>query len=180
MPNALRKIFPSGNRLSEECTEPPRLNEVQTRVVRELASGVSRYDPARDPDGARRQAKNTYLIDVQQLKYCHSTISHHFMHGKHRGLPVISLLEDLHAGKVYPRELPPLVVMMCASALEVVCGNRRLYCLQRYAAETGNPVDVWCVVYDLKAQETPRNLVMKYILAKTTEDGSIVDLRKGS
>ena len=43
-------------------------------------------------------------------------------------------------------------------------------------AKASVSVNAWCIVYDLKAQETPRNLVMKYILAKTTEDGGDIRL----
>jgi len=70
-----------------------------------------------------------------------------------------------------------MVVMRTNKGLEVVCGNRRLYCLKRYAAEASTCVNAWCIVYDLKAQDTPRPLVMKYILAATTQDGGSIRLR---
>mmetsp|Transcript_26843 Transcript_26843/g.85288 ORF Transcript_26843/g.85288 Transcript_26843/m.85288 type:complete len:102 (+) Transcript_26843:352-657(+) len=99
------------------------------------------------------------------------------MHGQHRGLPVLTLLGELHAGRADPRQLPPMVVMRTGRGLDVVCGNRRLYCLKRYAAEASVCVSAWCIVYDLKAQDTPRALVMKYILAATTQDGGRIQLR---
>merc|ERR1712232_233365 len=154
-----------------------RLNEVQTRLIKELAGGAARHDPARrDQCASREQAKNSCLIDVRRLKFCHVTISPTFMNGPHRGLPVLTLLDSLHRGTSKPEELAPLLVMK-HDGLECVCGNRRLYCLKRYAAEASVSVNAWCIVYDLKAQETPRNLVMKYILAKTTEDGEGIRFR---
>lgn len=154
-----------------------RLNEVQTRLIKELAGCAARHDPARrDQCASREQAKNSCLIDVRRLKFCHVTISPTFMNGPHRGLHVLTLLADLHSGKAKAEELPPLLVMK-HDGLECVCGNRRLYSLKRYAAEASVSVNSWCIVYDLKAQETPRNLVMKYILAKTTEDGGSIRLR---
>jgi len=154
-----------------------RLNEVQTRLIKELAGGAARHDPARrDQCASREQAKNSCLIDVRRLKFCHVTISPTFMNGPHRGLPVLTLLDALHRGTSRPEELAPLLVMK-HDGLECVCGNRRLYCLKRYAAEASVSVNAWCIVYDLKAQETPRNLVMKYILAKTTEDGEGIRFR---
>merc|ERR1712050_488668 len=132
-----------------------------------------------DRMASREQAKNTVLIDVTKLRFLHATISPTFMHGKHNGRPVLTLLEDLHAGKTDPLHLPPLLVMRKNkhAEWEVVCGNRRLYCLKRYAAEASACVNAWCIVYDLKAQETPRPLVMKYILAATTQDGGSIKLR---
>jgi len=154
-----------------------KFNEAQINIVKELAGGARFHDPARDRWACREQARNTCLIDVRKLRFCHATISPHFMHGQHRGLPVLSLLEDLHAGKADPRQLPPMVVMRTNKGLDVVCGNRRLYCLKRYAAEASTCVNAWCIVYDLKAQDTPRPLVMKYILAATTRDGGSIQLR---
>lgn len=149
----------------------------QWSLVKELAGGARFHDPARDRWASREQVQNTCLVDVRRLRFCHETISPHFMHGEHRGLPVLSLLESLHAGRVDPQKLPPMVVMRSEKGLDVVCGNRRLYCLKRFAAEASKCVSAWCIVYDLKAQDTPRALVMKYILAATTKDGGSIKLR---
>lgn len=156
----------------------PQLNEVQTALVRELAGGSGRYDPSRDPRASREQFKHAHLVDVAKLKFAHSSISPRFMNGRHRHRTVLSLLDDFHSSAVEPRHLPPLLVMKAPAGLEVICGNRRLYCLKRYAHEANKAVDVWCVVYDLKAQDTPRNLVMKYILAKTSQDGGSITWRQ--
>ncbi|CAJ1456938.1 unnamed protein product [Effrenium voratum] len=158
--------------------EEARLSEVQMDLVKELAGGSKFHDPARDPSAYRKQARNMCLIEVSKLKFCHKDIGPRFTHGKHRGQSVLNLLKDLHTGKSDPKELPPLVVMRNRGDLQVVCGNRRLYCLKRYALEKSCTVDVWCVVYDLKAKDTPRPLVFKYILATTTEDSSSVSARK--
>lgn len=155
------------------------LNAVQCRLVKELAGGVSRLDPARDRGAlaSRDQARNASLVDVKCLRFCHVAISPSFSNGTHRGLPVLSLLEELHSGRARPEELPPLLVMKTREGLLCLCGHRRLYCLKRFSAEAGQAVSTWCVVYDLLAQDTPRNLVMKYILARTTEDGGSIRLR---
>lgn len=150
---------------------------VQWQLVQELAGGARFHDPARDRFASRDQVENTCLIDVRILRFCHETISPHFMHGTHHHLPVLSLLEELHKGKADSQRLPPLVVMRSGRGLDVVCGNRRLYCLKRYAAESSKVVSAWCIVYDLMAQDTPRALVMKYILATTSKDGGSIKLR---
>ncbi|CAK9061632.1 unnamed protein product [Durusdinium trenchii] len=157
--------------------EDARLSEVQMELVKELAGGSKFHDPARDPSAYRKQAQNMCLIEVSQLKFCHKDIGPRFTHGKHRGQPVLKLLEDLHARRIDAQELAPLVVMRNKGGLQVVCGNRRLYCLKRYALEASRTVDAWCVVYDLKAKDTPRPLVFKYILATTTEDANTVSAR---
>eukprot|EP00439_Symbiodinium_sp_Y106_P070852 s2051_g12.t1 len=117
------------------------------------------------------------LVEVSRLKFCHKDIGPRFSHGSHQGVPVLKLLQDLHAGRADPKELPPLVVMRNRGDLQVVCGNRRLYCLKRFAMEASKAVDVWCVVYDLKAKDTPRPLLFKYILATTTQDSNTVSAR---
>lgn len=149
----------------------------QWSLVKQLAGGARFHDPARDRWACREQVENTCLIDVRRLKFCHETISPHFTHGEHRGILVLTLLEGLHKGAVDPQKLPPLVVMRSERGLEVVCGNRRLYCMKRFAAEASRNVSAWCIVYDLKAQDTPRPLVMKYIIASTTKDGGSIKLR---
>lgn len=150
----------------------------QMNIVREMAGGSKFHDPARDPSAYRKQAQNMCLIEVSQLKFCHKDIGQRFTHGRHRGQPVLKLLEELHARRVDAEELPPLVVMRKENTLQVVCGNRRLYCLKRYALEASRAVNVWCVVYDLKSKETPRPLVFKYILATTTEDSDRISARQ--
>jgi len=75
-----------------------RLNDAQASIIKDLAGGARFHDPSRHPCASNGQAKNTCLIDVRSLRFCHATISPHFMHGQHRGLPVLTLLEDLHAG----------------------------------------------------------------------------------
>jgi len=156
-------------------------NENQWSIIKELAGGARFHDPARDRRASSNQAKSACLIEVRKLRFCHETISPQFTHGSHRGLAVLTLLQSLHAGRVKPEELPPMVVMRThkqgTTNLDVVCGNRRLYCLKRYAAEASTSVSSWCIVYDLKAQDTPRSLVMKYILAATTGDGGSIKLR---
>eukprot|EP00930_Biecheleria_cincta_P070734 TRINITY_DN58348_c0_g1_i1.p1 TRINITY_DN58348_c0_g1~~TRINITY_DN58348_c0_g1_i1.p1 ORF type:complete len:807 (+),score=158.80 TRINITY_DN58348_c0_g1_i1:127-2547(+) len=154
-----------------------RLSEQQMQLVKELAGGAKFHDPARDPTANADQARNACLVEVGELKFCHKNIGPKFTHGAHRGLPVLSLLEDLHSGRVEPRQLPALVVMRSKLGLQVVCGNRRLYCLKRFAAEAARSVDAWCVVYDLKSKDTPRPLVFKYILAATTEDPKAIGAR---
>lgn len=154
-----------------------RLSEQQMQLVKELAGGAKWHDPARDLTANADQARNACLVEVGQLKFCHKNIGPKFTHGAHRGLPVLSLLEDLHSGRVDPRQLPALVVMRSKLGLQVVCGNRRLYCLKRFAAEATRNVDAWCVVYDLKSKDTPRPLVFKYILAATTEDPKAIGAR---
>lgn len=150
----------------------------QMNIVREMAGGSKFHDPARDPSAYRKQAQNMCLIEVSQLKFCHKDIGQRFTHGRHRGQPVLKLLEELHARRVDAQDLPPLVVMRKENTLQVVCGNRRLYCLKRYALEASRAVNVWCVVYDLKSKETPRPLVFKYILATTTEDSDRISARQ--
>jgi len=154
-----------------------RLSEYQMELVRDLASGSKFHDPARDPQAYRKQARNMCLVEVSRLKFCHKDIGPRFSHGSHQGVPVLKLLQDLHAGRADPKELPPLVVMRNRGDLQVVCGNRRLYCLKRFAMEASKAVDVWCVVYDLKAKDTPRPLLFKYILATTTQDSNTVSAR---
>ncbi|CAE7336585.1 CPK4 [Symbiodinium necroappetens] len=154
-----------------------RLSEYQMELVKDLASGSKFHDPARDPQAYRKQARNMCLVEVSRLKFCHKDIGPRFSHGSHQGVPVLKLLQDLHAGRADPKELPPLVVMRNRGDLQVVCGNRRLYCLKRFAMEASKAVDVWCVVYDLKAKDTPRPLLFKYILATTTQDSNTVSAR---
>lgn len=147
-------------------------------MVSEFAGGAKFHDPARDPKALTEQARNVFLIDVRDLQFCHEAISSHFTHGDHTGKRILGLLEDLHSGKANPGDLPPLVVIRDGKrGFRVVCGNRRLYCLKRYAAEIGKSLKVWCVVYDAKAQNTPRALVMKYILAANTKEAASVKLR---
>jgi len=157
-----------------------QLNELQTSLVRHLAGGAARHDPARDTRLTRDQEQKAELVEVQRLKFCHETISSHFMHGGHRGMHVLTLLRELHAGLVQVSQLPPMVVIRTSSGdMDVACGNRRLYCLQRYATEAKlNNLKAWCIVYDLHDQTTPRNLVMKYVLAKTSDDGTSIKHRK--
>merc|ERR1711974_445829 len=112
------------------------------------------------------------------LKYCHGSISEIFTHGQHRGQSVLTLLGELRSGSINAKELPPMLVMRSACGAEVVCGNRRLYCLKQFAAETATPVRAWCIVYNLMAQNTPRELLAKYMLARTTLSGNRITLRR--
>eukprot|EP00933_Yihiella_yeosuensis_P050957 TRINITY_DN48769_c0_g1_i1.p1 TRINITY_DN48769_c0_g1~~TRINITY_DN48769_c0_g1_i1.p1 ORF type:complete len:671 (-),score=137.21 TRINITY_DN48769_c0_g1_i1:129-2042(-) len=177
-PNA-EPVLPNFRAESEPEGPPPgleddRLNEVQMALVKELAGGAKYHDPAREPNASSIQAKNCSLIDVKELKFCHKDIGPKFTHGHHKNRPVVTLLQDLHAGKVVADQLPPLVVMRSKKGLQVVCGNRRLYCLKRYSHEASKSVNVWCVVHDLKSKNTPRELLFKYVLATTTEDSNSI------
>lgn len=176
---ALVMLMPSPTKQRDvgHMWDDSKLTETQTSIIKELAGGSRFLDPTRDARAVMDQARNTCLVDVRQLKFCHSTISPVFKHGQHHNRPVLSLLADLHAGKADPKDLPAMVVMRSKRGMQVLCGNRRLYCLKRYSAEASRAVNAWCIVYDLKAQETPRALVMKYILAATTEDAGSIILR---
>eukprot|EP00929_Paragymnodinium_shiwhaense_P086790 TRINITY_DN47220_c0_g1_i1.p1 TRINITY_DN47220_c0_g1~~TRINITY_DN47220_c0_g1_i1.p1 ORF type:complete len:806 (-),score=134.60 TRINITY_DN47220_c0_g1_i1:49-2394(-) len=149
----------------------------QWSEIKKLAAGAARHDPSRHGSAARTQAEKASLIDVRQLQFCHTTISPKFKNGRHRGMPVLSLLQDLHAGRSRAEDLAPLLVMKTDLGLEVICGNRRLYCLKRFAAESSLPVNAWCIVYDADADDTPTNLKVKRILSRTTDDGARIRVR---
>jgi len=149
-------------------TNGERLNEVQTSLLKTLAGGKDCVDF--DGEVPTEQLKDPVLIDVRHLRFVHATIVKTFAHGEQSGLPIQNLLDDLQAARLSPTDLAPLTVMRTDNGLEVVSGNRRLYCLKRFTAEANITVSVWCRVYDLKGRDTPRPLVMKYILASTAQN----------
>jgi len=151
------------------------LSDVQARNLRELA-GASQFTPVEGQPTTRLERRDwmgpTVLVDVRHLRFCQSAIRPTFASGDHVGRPVLSLLESLRTAQVKPEQIEPLIVLRTREGLDVLCGNRRLYCLKRFVSEVGAmEVRVPCVVHDLFAQSTPRNLVMKYVLAKSCQDG---------
>jgi len=142
-----------------------RLNEAQKALLAQLAGALS--PGSSGGTQVEEQTKEPVLVDVKVLRFVHKTIHKTFASGEQKGQPLQTLLDDLIAGKLSPTDLPPLTVVNTEKGLEVITGNRRLYCLKRYVTEASPQANVaanvWCRVYDLKGRDTPRPVVMKYI-----------------
>lgn len=159
---------------AQPIAEQPRAIKCRLDLIKHMARGASRFDPAQNRDALPdAQWRNlVFLLDVNALKQTHDEVDRKFLHGPHAGQRVEDLVNGLKHGRFCVERITPLVVVRCLGDDWVVFGNRRLKALKEYAAVSGQQVHMRCIVHEgRRGQDFPMELFAKFLDAMSTENG---------
>eukprot|EP00746_Dinoflagellata_sp_MGD_P053126 gnl/MRDRNA2_/MRDRNA2_23433_c0_seq2.p1 gnl/MRDRNA2_/MRDRNA2_23433_c0~~gnl/MRDRNA2_/MRDRNA2_23433_c0_seq2.p1 ORF type:complete len:460 (-),score=78.75 gnl/MRDRNA2_/MRDRNA2_23433_c0_seq2:70-1356(-) len=158
----------------QNVAEQPRDVRCRDDLIRSLAAGAKKFDPAQNSTALRDAEWRGSIVelDVATLKQTHDQVSTKFRNGPHKGQGVKDLSDNLICGKVSASSITPLVVVRCLGSNWVVFGNRRLKALKDFASATRRQVRMRCIVHEgTRGQDFPIELFAKFLDAMSTVNG---------